>query len=386
MRLQLLEAKDAQREVERQLLWLPFAALEAGQYITDDAMAGAILRGLQFRVASTLDTDCLPQICERWADDIERIPYPDAKSASLAMMWLTVGSGESPKVPLKPRLSAIAGIRTLPIELLALHVDGARRVFKHADATDGLPVSGTTEQVMFLCAIRSVRDVASLDELLEWLDNVATEELRQQFDAMLEWPLVQTLGAFVQGAWAAKHDKVEDWEPWLVLFERVDDYAKRRASCRLGREAAKARATILTEYLGRSEEALRVLDQAEVAFGPSAVLLEQRANVRFQVQDDETVLGIWSQLTSDPASKTPLDPFAYRRAGISAARLKRWGEAELIFRAAADSVQPGAFEVTKFGLRVDAALAASLCGNQVAAARLFGRSCLGTARRSSHRG
>lgn len=377
MRLQVIEGEDAKREVERQLLWLPLVALEPGQSITDDVKAGGILRGLQFRVASTLDSESLPRICERWADDIERIPSPEAKSAMLAMMWFSIGSSQSLKVPLRPRLEAIAGIGRLPDDLQEFQADKTRNLLGRDDvAASGLPASGTTAQMMFLFANRSVRDTASLDELLQWLDNVATEDIRQQFDAMLEWPIVQGLGAFVQGAWAAKHEETKDWEPWLTLFERINEYAKRRASPRFGREAAKARATILTEYLARSEDALAGLDQADATFGSSAVLLEQRANVLFYRQDDEMVLKLWSQLTRDPATKVALDPFAYRLAGISAARLKRWAEAEQIFLTAADSITPGSFDLTQFGLRVDAALVVSRGGNQAAAARILAEAVL----------
>jgi hypothetical protein len=371
MRLQLINSDDAQREVERQLLWLPFVALEIGQSISDDEMAGAILRGLQFRVALTLDSDCLPQICARWADDIERIPHLEARDANRAMMWLFTGFAESSKVPLKPRIDAILGMPELPTEMLKTHADLSKQFFEIANEIDGLPESGSTAQAIFLCASRSVRDLGSLDELLQWLDNVATEDIRQQFDAMLEWPLVQTLGAFVQGAWAAVHEETKSWVPWLSLFERVDEYARRRTSPRFGREAAKAKAIILTEYLDRGQEALKVLDLAEASFGPSAVLMEQRANVLFHARDDKSVLEIWRQLTSDPASRTALDPFAYRRAGMSAVRLKQWDEAGKIFRAGADSVQPGSLDLTKFGLLVDAALAVSLEGNQAAAANLL---------------
>jgi hypothetical protein len=52
-------------------------------------------------------------------------------------------------------------------------------------------------------------------------------------------------------------------------------------------------------------------------------------------------------------------------------RLKQWDQAGQIFRAGAESVQPGSFELTKFGLGVDAALAVSLGGNQAAAAELL---------------
>jgi hypothetical protein len=376
MRLQLIEGKDAQREVERNLLWLPFVALESGQYITDDAMAGVILRGLQFRVASTLDTECLPQICARWADDIERIPHPKAKAANQTIMWLSTGFAENPKVPLRSRFEAIMGIPTLPSEMLDAHTDLGKRFFQIANEADGLPQSGTTAQAIFLCVCRSVRGLSDLDELLQWLDNVATEEIRQQFDAMLEWPLVQSLGAFAQGAWATVHEEMKDWEPCLSLFERVDEYAKRRTSPRFGREAAKAQAIILTEYLDRGQEALKVLDLAEAEFGQSTVLMEQRANVLFHAQDDKSVLDIWRQLTCDAVSRTTLDPFAYRRAGVSAARLKQWDEARKIFCAGAELIQPGPLELTKFGLRVDAAFAVSLGGNQASAANLLAEAVL----------
>jgi len=371
MRLQLIKDEDASREVQRQLLWLPYVALETGQSMTDDAMAGAILRGLQFRVASTLEAKRIPQICARWADDIERITNPDAKAANRAMMWFILGFAQSTKVPLKSRLDAVTGIQVLPSELLEASKDFSKRFFEIVNAVGGLPESGTIGQAILLNASRSFRGLGNLDELLRWLEKVATQDIRQQFDAMLEWPLVQTLGSFVQSAWANVHEQTKDWEPWIALLERVEEYAKLRGSPRFGREAAKAIATILTEYLARSEDALRVLEQAEATFGPSSVLMEERTNVLFHKRDDESVLEIWRQLTSDPVSRATLNPFTYRRAGMSAARLKRWEKAGQIFRDGAESIQPGSLELTRFGLSVDAALAVSLGGDQVAAANLL---------------
>lgn len=372
MRLQVIENHDARHEVERQLLWLPLVALEAGQSITDDVMASVILRQLQFRAASTLDSDTLPQVCERWAEDIARISKLEVRPMMAAVLWFSIGFSQSLKVPLKPRLQAIAGIGTLPADLQEFQAHTTQNILGGEDVAEaGIPADGTTAQMMFLFANRSIRDTASLEELLLWLDNEAIEDLRQQFDAMLEWPVVQGVGAFVQGAWAANHEKTKDWEPWLRLLERVDDYAKRRRSSRFGREAAKAKAIILTEYLDRSNDALTVLEHAVVAFGLSSVLLEERANVLFYKQDDEKVLEIWNQLVSDPASKAALDPFAYRRAGISAARLKQWTEAEKIFLAAANSLAPGSFDLIKYGLQVDAALVAILRGDQATAARIL---------------
>lgn len=363
--LQLIEADDAKQEVERQLLWLPFVALEDGQSITDDAIAGSVLRSLQYRVASTLDSEYLPQICARWADDIERIENHEAKFVNQIMMWMQIGFAENKKVPLKYRFDALQGLPTVPTEMI--DVDIGRKFFEIAGPNDGLPMDGTIAQAVLLAAIQSVRDLSSLEELRQWLDSVATEEIRQQFDEMLDWLLVQNMGAYVQGAWAANHEEIQKWQPWLDLFERVEDYATRRSSQRFGREAAKARATILSEYLDRSDDALIVLEQAEISFGTSVVLMEQRANVLFQEQNDESVLEIWNKLSDETGTLAYQDPFACRRAGISAARLEKWGQARQIFLDAANSLQTGYLEQTKFGLQVDAAHIASQSGNHVSA-------------------
>ncbi len=371
LKLQRIDNSDTQHEVERQLLWLPFVALEPGQTITDDAMVDTILRNLQFRVASRLDTDCLPQICDRWADDIKRIPNPEAIPAYRSIMWLSTGFSESPKVPLKHRLDAIVGIPTLPSEILNTTIGLGKKFFETTGVNEGLPQSGTTAQSIFLCATLSVSNLSNLDELLQWLDNEATEDIRQQFDEMLEWPLVQTLGAFVQRAWVAVHEETEDWEPWIALFEQVDEYARRRASPRFGREAAKAKAIILNEYLDQGKEALEMLDLAEEAFGKSAVLMEARTNVLFHAQDDKSVLGTFYQFANNQKGKTFIDPFVYRRAGISATRLQRWDEAAKIFHEGAELIPIGFLDVTKFGLYVDTAFATSHAGNQVEAAKIL---------------
>ncbi|HCE69378.1 MAG: hypothetical protein A2X82_14110 [Geobacteraceae bacterium GWC2_55_20] len=386
LRLQMIKGHEAKREVERQLLWLPLVALEPGQSITNEPFAAATLRGLQFRVASTLDADSLPQICERWVEETELITHPEAKAASQAMMWFSIGSAECTNVPLLSRLEAIMGISTLSGELQELEAESTRKFFNHLDSENYLPPDGTLTQIMLLSAVRCVRDTKSLLQLVQWLDQIATDDMRRDFDSMLEWPLVQGLGAFVHSAWAAKHEETTAWEPWLQLFAELDDYAKRRGSSRLGREAAKAKAIILTEYLDRSQEALDALKQAELSFGSSSILVEQRANVLFQVKNDEKVLDIWNELTRDSSNKIVLDPFACRRAAMSAARLKRWSEAEQIFCDSANSIEPGTFEVTKFGLKVDGALTASLGGRQASAARLLGEAVLALPEEASNEG
>lgn len=371
MQLQMLKGSETLREVDRNLLWLPLIALDSGQTITDDVIAGLVLRALQFRVATTLDSELIPKICARWEDEVEKLSQPTLKAVNQSLLWFSTGFAKSPRVPLQSRFNAIASIPTIPKHISQELPDLPNLLFNAAKDTDQLPEDGTTAQAILLCAHQSIQSLDSFNELLQWLNNEATDETRQQFDEMLEWPLIQTLGAFVHGAWIAAHEETKNWEPWLTLYNRVNEYAKKQNSFRLGREAAKARAIILTEYLSKPDDALKILDQAEADFGLSPVLMEQRANVKFQSEDDKTVLDIWHQLISDPSHKTTLDPFAYRRAGISASRLKLWDKAAQIFQAAVDSVNPGLYVETKFGLQIDTALVNFLGGDKAAATMIL---------------
>lgn len=378
MNLQIIKDAKAKDEVERNLLWLPYVALEFGQRLCDDSVASAALRGLQFHVAVTLDSDTLPEICVRWAEETAPVLHAQIRQGMQLMMWSTIAMADSAKVPLRMRLDAIQELSGLKLtgEIAEVSATGFQSFFEKNDPKAGIPTSGTRTQVMLVFCARWVRGASALREVIEWLDLRATDGIRSEFDSVLAWPFVQTAGAFVQCAWAAEHDKITDWTPWLELFEFIDRYAKRRSSPALGREAAKAKAIILTEYLSRAEDALQVLSSADASFGESAVLNEQRANVLFQTNDDAQVLEVWSELVTNPSNRFALDPFAYRRAAMSAARLGLWEKAEEIFRDAIVSIDPAGFVWTRFGLMIDCSLAISLGGAQLRAAELLAEAVL----------
>ena len=378
LKLQVISDDEARTAVEKHLLWLPYVALDARQPLCDDAVASASLRSLQFRVALKLDAETLAQIALRWSDDASQIVHPQGKEGMQCVLWGSVATADTPKLPLSLRLNAINQLGKLALtgEIAEAAASGMRAFFARSDPKSGIPDTGTTTEVVLALCTRWVRDAAALRELVQWLDLDATSEIRQEFESILSWPLVQTMGAFVQGAWAAQHESVTDWVPWLELFDLVADYAKRRSSPALGSEAAKAKAIILTEYLQRPQEALQVLSAAEASFGRSPVLDEQRANVLFQLEADVEALDVWRDLIAHAPSTWTPDPFAYRRTAISAARLKRWDEAEEIFRQAIAVLDPKGFAWTRFGLMVDCALTISLRGDQRAAAALLGEAVL----------
>jgi len=355
LRLQLLDDSNARQEVERNLLWLSYVALEPGQFIAGSPQHGAPLRSLQFRVAVTLNADTLPAICDRWAEEVQQLSPKLLQDGMRSIMWNSICISESAKIPLSHRLSGIKGLSNLTGEAQQLVADGLAASLAGGDARTGIPAGASITQLMLAFTARWIKDDSALRALVTWLDCEATGEIRAEFDSVLNWPLVQTLGAFIQGAWAAQHEDISDWTPWLDLLNDVEEYAIRRVSLRFGREAAKAKATILTEHLERGGDALAVLSSAELNFGKSTVLDEQRANVLFHVKDDEQVLQIWNGLMNSASGDSVLDPFAYRRAAISAYRLNQYTDSAEIFQKAADRLEPDSFAVTKFGLLVDSA-------------------------------
>ena len=356
LRLQVVDDEKARREVERNLLWLPFAALEPGQLIAGPPKTGAPLRSLQFRVAVTLDSESVPQICDRWAEELAQISEPLLAQGMYSLMWNAIGINESSKIPLRHRLAAIKGMTTLSGEFAEISADLTKSLLESNGGYAGIPTQATHTELMLAMTVRWVRSAESLQELVVWLETDASDKLRQEFDSILDWPLVQTMGAFVHGAWAESHETTADWNPWIELFCTIEHYAERRRSNRFGREAAKAKSIVFTEYLSERESGLTCLDVAEEKFGKAPVLDEQRANVLFQAEDDEQVLNIWQHLLNGSDAHALIDPFAYRRAAISASRLGRRAEAISIFRAGANCVEPEGFALTRFGLLVDCAL------------------------------
>lgn len=358
--LQVAVATNAQQRVFEQLSWLSVIALAPGETFTDDALADATIRSLQFQVAVLVDEAQLTGIAERWIEAVARIRGTKARVTSEALLWPTIGMSDRSGLGLGPRLAAASGMHLLQDAEFGLSELLREAALRATRSMADIPEQASPLQLVLLMTSCSVRDLDTLVALVCWLEREASDTLRAAFESLLSWPLTQRLGAFVHAAWAFCFEEVTDWAPWLAVFDRIRMYASRFSSPNFGREAAKATSVILAERLGRGDRALAALRDAENKFGPSAVLTEQKANVLFHTQDDQGVLDLWERLPNEPDSQAVLSPFVYRRVAMSAARLKRFGQAAETLLVGARSITPGEFAQTRFGLLVDAASAQSL--------------------------
>lgn len=360
--LQLLDNEQALDQTYRHLLWLPYVALKAEQRFTEDGRASAFLRALQFHVTEVLEGESIEEVATRWGEEVEAIEYSDLREVSRQYMWGSFLTCKTGVLPIRFRLAAIQGLGNLGDEARKLSNNAFVQAATKSAPDIGAPAGATSTQLSMVLCTGFVRSLSALRDLVSWLDQSASPEFLQGFDEIIEWPFVQTMGAFVQSAWSGEHESVTDWEPWLQFLAEAAAFAKRRNLPRFGREAAKARSIILSEYLGRHDDALGALETARADFGDSVVLAEQEANALFQLGDDARVLDAWHKLTGEGTDTNVPDPFAFRRAGMSASRLSRWGEAEQIFLAGCEVIEPGSLQKTRVGLQIDASLAAARGG------------------------
>lgn len=359
--------------VFQQLVWLPYVSLSEGQrFFEPQPYVSAMLRQLQFSVANQVDSESLPTILARWTDEISQIPELEPRAALEVMRCSKLLINRNPRVPLRSKLAAIGTLSKLRGEASDVAEEHGRRFMAQSNgALDGIPAGATSTQLYLSLQAPSVRGLKDLEEVLDWLELDSDAEERQAFEAVLHWPLVNSCGAFVHGAWASRHSSETEWAPTLALLSRADAVARRFGLIQFGSEVAKATSIVQGEHLHDHAAAMQTLADAASAFGETTTIREQQVNALFQVNDDVGALAVWDALIADPEAAKAIDAFAFRRAGICACRLERWPQAERYFLAG--SAVPAEFRlaITRFGLVVDASHVAALAGAPQRAARML---------------
>lgn len=359
--------------VFQQLVWLPYVSLSDGQrFFEPQPFVSAMLRQLQFSVANQVDSESLPTILARWTDEVRQIAEQEPRTALEVMRCSKLLINKNPRVPLRSKLAAIGTLNKLRGEAADVAEEYSRRFIAQSNgALNGIPESVTTAQFYLSLQAPSVRSLKDFAEVLDWLELDSDAEERQAFEAVLHWPLVNSCGAFVHGAWASRHSSETEWTPTVALLSRADAIARRFALVQFGSEVAKAMSIVQGELLHDYASAMQTLADAALAFGDTTTIREQRVNALFQVNDDVGALAVWDSLFSEPEATKALDAFAFRRAGICACRLERWMQAERYFLAGTTVPAELQLNITKFGLIVDASHVAALAGAPQRAARML---------------
>lgn len=371
--LETIDEDTISAAVFQHLVWLPYVSLSEGQrFLESQPFVSVVLRQLQFSVATQLDSEMLPTILTRWTEEVDQIPEQEPRAALQVMRCSKLFTNRNPRIQLRPKLTAIGILSRLKGEAAILAEEFARQFMAQSDELlHGLPPSATSTQFFLSLQASSVRDLESLTQVVDWLELDADVDDRRAFEAILTWPLVNSCGAFVHGAWASQSASGTEWEPMIALLSRAGAIARRLDLTQFGSEVAKALSIIHGEYLHDHSAAIQILEHAASAHGETPTIREQRVNALFQANDEVGALAAWNSLVSDPVAASGLDAFAFRRAGICACRLGEWSQAEHYFIAGSTVRPEYRLSITKFGLLVDASHVMAVAGAPQRAAKML---------------
>lgn len=355
----------------QQLTWLPFVALDPGQrFFSPHAMVSVMLRQVQFNVASETGSSEIVRVLDRWTEEVDLVEDAEVRESLEIARCSRLVVNRNPLVPLRAKLAAIQSLSHRRGEM-ADYVEGmARRVLDESRGIDlEVPKDATTTQFYLSLQASSLRGLSDFAGVLDWLELDADEDSRAEFDSVLRWPLVNSCGAFVHGAWATGCTERTDWRPVLELLQRARRIASSYRLSRFGSEVARATSIVRSEHVDDPVGAMKVLDDAAFVFGETLTIAEQRVNVLFQTKNYSAALDQWEALFERPGAADELDAFAYRRAAISACHLQRWGTAEKWFMDGANVSALRTLAITRFGLVVDGCRAMAIAGDCQRAAR-----------------
>lgn len=373
---QIIETIDegaVAKALYQQLTWLPFVALEPGErFFAPHPMVSVMLRQLQFTVASESGSEVVARVLARWTEEVALVEDDEAREAVEVARCSRLVITRNPRIPIRAKLAAVHSLSRRRGEMAEYAESMARRVLVESrEMVSDVPEEATISQFYLSLQAGSLRDLSDLAGLLDWLEFDADDNARAEFDSVLRWPLVNSCGAFVHGAWSSGCAERTDWEPTLEQLRRAQTIALRYRLSSYGSEVARATSILQCEHVDDPVGAMKTLDDAAAVLGDTVTIAEQRVNVLFQTGDHAAALGRWEELAARPQALEQLDAFAYRRAAISACHLTRWDKAVELFLAGADLFAQRALPITRFGLVVDACRVIAAAGDCQRAARML---------------
>ncbi|MDB5713034.1 MAG: hypothetical protein JWO15_431 [Sphingomonadales bacterium] len=215
------------------------------------------------------------------------------------------------------------------------------------------------DEMFFAVRSNKIDTLADLEELFDELGRIDPDWRRSLLEATAK--LFGGPPLFVQSAWSRETTTdTLDASRAEQVYRQLADQARAWGEDEIAIECFRSRAVMLDEYLGRPDDALAVLDQADALFGHVERLVRSRAAVLATMGRHEEELALLSTLTPGYSAEEPLERLMMlRTAAISAGKLERFGQSAQLFQDAYDAAKGERPEVlgasVRPGLLADAA-------------------------------
>ena len=356
----LLANKDSNfHQIAKELRLIVYFGTGIGnRAIPFNAEISLLFRILQFKVATREEPEKLSRIADEWLWEIDNFPKAvdtDFIKASKAIWAGSVASVTEGNISAQVIVDAIVAHESLEAVGSMPSLPAA---FRNA--------SGATDVLAILFSFFQIRckSIDYLDSLLDALVKVEPT-LRARMLSVVEMPYFVEHTFIVEGAWIGEFKKENpDWNRAVQVLKRTMTLAKEWNLIHLGISSVKALSIVFDEHLNDRQAASNILSDGEKLFGGAALLDEQLANISFRHDDLSLALSIWEKIlaTEDVNQFNKVkDPFAFRKAAITAGKLGDYEQAFFLFYRGGEWATREGLTHTASGLLFDAAYAAYKC-------------------------
>jgi hypothetical protein len=217
----------------------------------------------------------------------------------------------------------------------------------------------------FALQILGARSVSELGATFTRLDALKQEQRALLLSDVLQSP--SSLSQIVNCAWLAEHKRgVGDWPTIAEAYRRMANQAQSWGYRNLAIRCHVARAIALDEYVNDAPAAVNALSEAVGLLGEDPVLDRERAKILYRRRDHAGALHLLRTLADNSGTDGIDKAYMCREAGISAAEIGEWAEAQHWFSLAAAAASTGhsdAMKLMAVGLGADEAIAAYKAGS-----------------------
>ncbi len=365
--------RDLWKALAHELGWLVGVGLMPKRApISENPVANCAFRMLQFRVAAELNLPVAADVADAW--EMEVVPLaPEELYLSLRFMFAV-----DVIFHYEVAVSAnwlIARFR----EAVELH----KRLDLHLSIPSVLPSWMTVEN-------QEIDLVTTLFSFV-WLRCTGHRYLEEFLDALQETPapirdrLLSSMrrneflaALLVDRVYLKEYQSTEpNWDACIRVLQQAVTLGAEWHVDALTAAAARTLAVIHDECRGDHTQALAVLDSVEAQIGTRSPLLrDERANILYRRDEYNAALSIWEAVLPSwlpPRDSEDISPlFAYRKAGIAAAKTRDWSRAASLFGHAADRSCDLGQDDWVIGFKADAAYALWRSGKRHQSITTFG--------------
>lgn len=329
--------KDVWKALAHELGWLVGVGLMPMRApIPDNPVANSAFRMLQFRVAAELNLPVAADVAGAW--DVEVVPLAPEELYLSMRFTLAVDVIFHYQVAVSAKW-LIARFREA--------VELRTRLDLHLSIPSVLPSWMTVENQEI--------DLATTLFSFVWLRCTGHRYLEELLDALQETPAPirdRLLSSIKRNAFLAvllvdrvylkEYENTEpNWDACIHVLQQAVTLGVEWHVDALTAAAARLLAVIHDECRGDHTQALAVLDSVEAQIGTASPLLrDERANILYRRDEYNQALSIWEAVLPSwlpPRDSEDISPlFAYRKAGIAAAKTGDWSRAASLFGHGAD--------------------------------------------------